>query len=55
MLIFTVGIEVSKHAYELGGSGVFSLFNLPQRRDVAGDDCLFPQRQERRQFNDPQA
>lgn len=28
MLIFTVGIEVSKHAYELGGSGVFSLFNL---------------------------
>jgi DHA1 family multidrug/chloramphenicol efflux transport protein-like MFS transporter len=28
MLIFTVGIEVSKHAYELGGNGLFSLFNL---------------------------
>jgi DHA1 family multidrug/chloramphenicol efflux transport protein-like MFS transporter len=27
MLIFTVGIEVSKHAYELG-NGLFSLFNL---------------------------
>ncbi|MBV8044341.1 MFS transporter [Pluralibacter sp.] len=28
MLIFTVGIEVSKHAYQLGGNGLFSLFNL---------------------------
>ena len=28
MLIFTVGIEVSKHAYESGGSGLFSLLNL---------------------------
>ena len=28
MLIFTVGIELSKHAYELGGNGLFSLFNL---------------------------
>ncbi|WP_435927131.1 MFS transporter [Dryocola sp. BD613] len=28
MLIFTVGIEVSKHAYLQGGSGLFSLFNL---------------------------
>lgn len=28
MLIFTVGIELSKHAYQLGGSGLFSLFNL---------------------------
>ena len=28
MLIFTVGIEVSKHAYILGGNGLFSLFNL---------------------------
>ncbi|WP_312948666.1 MFS transporter [Superficieibacter sp.] len=28
MLIFTVGIEVSKHAYLLGGNGLFSLFNL---------------------------
>ncbi|MEH4798190.1 MFS transporter [Atlantibacter hermannii] len=28
MLIFTVGIELSKHAYLLGGNGVFSLFNL---------------------------
>ena len=28
MLIFTVGIEISKHAYQLGGSGLFSLFNL---------------------------
>ncbi|MGM1325541.1 MFS transporter, partial [Klebsiella michiganensis] len=28
MLIFTVGIEVSKHAYEAGGSGLFSLLNL---------------------------
>lgn len=28
MLIFTVGIEVSKHAYLYGGSGLFSLFNL---------------------------
>jgi DHA1 family multidrug/chloramphenicol efflux transport protein-like MFS transporter len=28
MLIFTVGIEVSKHAYALGGNGLFSLFNL---------------------------
>ncbi|STW84599.1 multidrug translocase MdfA [Klebsiella pneumoniae] len=26
MLIFTVGIELSKHAYELGGNGLFSLF-----------------------------
>lgn len=28
MLIFTVGIEISKHAYLLGGNGLFSLFNL---------------------------
>ncbi|HDS1151345.1 TPA: multidrug transporter MdfA, partial [Pluralibacter gergoviae] len=28
MLIFTAGIEISKHAYQLGGSGLFSLFNL---------------------------
>lgn len=28
MLIFTVGIEVSKHAWLLGGNGLFSLFNL---------------------------
>jgi DHA1 family multidrug/chloramphenicol efflux transport protein-like MFS transporter len=28
MLIFTVGIEVSKHAYSFGGNGLFSLFNL---------------------------
>ncbi|NIY46141.1 MFS transporter [Cedecea colo] len=28
MLIFIVGIEVSKHAYLYGGSGLFSLFNL---------------------------
>ncbi|RKQ40331.1 MFS transporter [Enterobacter sp. R1(2018)] len=28
MLIFTLGIEVSKHAYLHGGSGLFSLFNL---------------------------
>ena len=28
MLIFTVGIEISKHAYQTGGSGLFSLFNL---------------------------
>lgn len=28
MLIFTVGIELSKHCYELGGIGLFSLFNL---------------------------
>lgn len=28
MLIFTVGIEVSKHAYLSGGNGLFSLFNL---------------------------
>ena len=28
MLIFTVGIEVSKHAYAFGGNGLFSLFNL---------------------------
>ncbi len=28
MLIFTVGIELNKHAYELGGNGLFSLFNL---------------------------
>lgn len=28
MLIFTVGIELSKHAYLLGGNGLFSLFNL---------------------------
>ncbi|MFK3660061.1 MFS transporter [Scandinavium sp. NPDC088450] len=28
MLIFTVGIEVSKHAYQHGGNGLFSLFNL---------------------------
>ena len=28
MLIFTVGIEVSKHAYLAGGNGLFSLFNL---------------------------
>ena len=28
MLIFTVGIEVSKHAYLVGGNGLFSLFNL---------------------------
>ena len=28
MLIFTVGIEVSKHAYAMGGNGLFSLFNL---------------------------
>ena len=28
MLIFTVGIEISKHAYLAGGSGLFSLFNL---------------------------
>ena len=28
MLIFTVGIELSKHAWLLGGNGLFSLFNL---------------------------
>ncbi|MGB7802435.1 MFS transporter [Buttiauxella sp.] len=28
MLIFTVGIEVSKHAYLHGGNGLFSLLNL---------------------------
>ncbi|HEY2453960.1 MAG TPA: MFS transporter [Scandinavium sp.] len=28
MLIFTVGIEVSKHAYQFGGNGLFSVFNL---------------------------
>ncbi len=28
MAIFTVGIELSKHAYLSGGSGLFSLFNL---------------------------
>ncbi|MBK0365780.1 MFS transporter [Salmonella enterica] len=28
MLIFTVGIEVSKHAWLSGGNGLFSLFNL---------------------------
>lgn len=28
MTIFTVGIELSKHAYLQGGSGLFSLFNL---------------------------
>jgi len=28
MLIFTVGIEVSKHAYLFGGNGLFSLLNL---------------------------
>lgn len=28
MLIFTVGIEVSKHMYLQGGNGLFSLFNL---------------------------
>jgi len=28
MLIFTVGIEVSKHAYLQGGNGLFSLLNL---------------------------
>ncbi|MEW5559960.1 MFS transporter [Enterobacter asburiae] len=28
MLIFTVGIEVSKHAYQSGGNGLFSVFNL---------------------------
>ncbi|APZ05918.1 MFS transporter [Kosakonia cowanii] len=28
MFIFTVGIEVSKHAWLIGGNGLFSLFNL---------------------------
>jgi DHA1 family multidrug/chloramphenicol efflux transport protein-like MFS transporter len=28
MLIFTVGIELSKHIYQFGGNGLFSLFNL---------------------------
>jgi DHA1 family multidrug/chloramphenicol efflux transport protein-like MFS transporter len=28
MAIFTVGIEVSKHAFLAGGNGLFSLFNL---------------------------
>ncbi|WBM72012.1 MFS transporter [Buttiauxella sp. WJP83] len=28
MLIFTVGIELSKHAYLFGGNGLFSLLNL---------------------------
>ena len=28
MLIFTVGIELTKHAYLLGGNSWFSLFNL---------------------------
>lgn len=28
MFIFTVGIEVSKHAYSFGGTGLFSLVNL---------------------------
>lgn len=28
MLIFIVGIEFSKYVYELGGNGLFSLFNL---------------------------
>ncbi|MBB1199980.1 MFS transporter [Enterobacteriaceae bacterium 89] len=28
MLIFTVGIEVSKHVYQAGGNGLFSVFNL---------------------------
>jgi DHA1 family multidrug/chloramphenicol efflux transport protein-like MFS transporter len=28
MFIFTVGIEISKHAYLFGGNGLFSLLNL---------------------------
>ncbi len=28
MLIFTVGIEISKHAWLNGGNGQFNLFNL---------------------------
>ncbi|MGP3591086.1 MFS transporter [Vagococcus sp. WN89Y] len=28
MFIFTVGIEISKHAWLLGGNGLFSVFNL---------------------------
>jgi hypothetical protein len=28
MFIFTVGIEISKHAWLAGGNGLFSLFNL---------------------------
>ena len=28
MLIFTVGIEISKHAWLNGGNGLFNLFNL---------------------------
>jgi len=28
MFIFTVGIEISKHAWLVGGNGLFSLFNL---------------------------
>jgi DHA1 family multidrug/chloramphenicol efflux transport protein-like MFS transporter len=28
MFIFTAGIEVSKHAWLMGGNGLFSLFNL---------------------------
>lgn len=28
MFIFTAGIELSKHAYSMGGNGLFSLFNL---------------------------
>ena len=44
MLIFTVGIELSKHAYELGGNGLFSLFNLLGWGTMAGADDLLSER-----------
>ncbi|VFT75903.1 multidrug translocase MdfA [Klebsiella aerogenes] len=43
MLIFTVGIELSKHAYELGGNGLFSLLTC-WAGTVAGADDLLPER-----------
>ena len=50
MLIFTVGIELSKHAYELGGNGLFSLFNLLGGVLWLGLIIYFLKDKKRRQF-----
>ncbi len=41
MLIFTVGIEVSKHAYLVGGNGLFNLFNFASAMVWLGLIVLF--------------
>ncbi len=45
MLIFTVGIEISKHAWLNGGNGLFNLFNLVNECLAVADGYLLKDKQ----------